>query len=156
MEHVDVAVIGGGQSGLVAACALPREGLRPVVLEASGTAAGSRPRYYDSLTLFSPARYSSLPGMPFPGGPDRHPHRDEVAACLTSHAARPEADIRTGSPASSAATPAPPATLPRTYGVGDPRPLGSTCVNIDACRMRRCCRCSSPPTIRAWRRAARR
>ncbi|MEV0694085.1 NAD(P)/FAD-dependent oxidoreductase [Streptomyces sp. NPDC050388] len=96
MEHIDVVVIGGGQSGLASAHALLRRGLRPVVLEASGRAAGSWPRYYDSLTLFSPARYSSLPGMPFPGDPDRYPHRDEVAAYLTAYAARLDADIRTG------------------------------------------------------------
>ncbi|WP_330324548.1 flavin-containing monooxygenase [Streptomyces pseudovenezuelae] len=97
MEHVDVAVIGGGQSGLAAAHALRQRGIEPVVLEASDRAAGSWPRYYDSLTLFSPARYSSLPGMPFPGAdPDRYPHRDEVAAYLTAYAARLDADIRTG------------------------------------------------------------
>lgn len=97
MEHIDVVVIGGGQSGLAAAHALLRHGLRPVVLEASGRAAGSWPRYYDSLTLFSPARYSSLPGMPFPGADhDRYPHRDEVVAYLTAYAARLDADIRTG------------------------------------------------------------
>jgi putative flavoprotein involved in K+ transport len=97
MEHVDVAVIGGGQSGLATAHALLCHGLRPVVLEASGRAAGSWPRYYDSLTLFSPARYSSLPGMPFPGGdPDRYPHRDEVVAYLAAYADRLGAEIRTG------------------------------------------------------------
>ncbi|GAB3177572.1 flavin-containing monooxygenase [Streptomyces incanus] len=97
MEHVDVVVIGGGQSGLATAHALLRHGLRPVVLEAAGRAAGSWPRYYASLTLFSPARYSSLPGMPFPGAdPDRYPHRDEVVAYLTAYAGRLDADIRTG------------------------------------------------------------
>jgi putative flavoprotein involved in K+ transport len=97
VEHVDVVVIGGGQSGLAAAHALRGRGLRPVVLEASERASGSWPRYYDSLTLFSPARYSSLPGMPFPGGDrDRHPHRDEVVAYLTAYADRLDADIRTG------------------------------------------------------------
>ncbi|GKQ41960.1 NAD(P)/FAD-dependent oxidoreductase [Streptomyces sp. A012304] len=96
MEHIDVAVIGGGQAGLATAHALLRCGLRPVVLEASDRAAGSWPRYYDSLTLFSPARYSSLPGMPFPGADrDRHPHRDEVVAYLTAYAGRLDADIRT-------------------------------------------------------------
>jgi putative flavoprotein involved in K+ transport len=96
MEHIDVAVIGGGQSGLAAAHALLHRGLRPVVLEASDRAAGSWPRYYDSLTLFSPARYSSLPGMPFPGADrDRYPHRDEVVAYLTAYAGRLDADIRT-------------------------------------------------------------
>ncbi|MFE1011674.1 flavin-containing monooxygenase [Streptomyces sp. NPDC058794] len=97
MEHVDVAVIGGGQSGLATAHALLRHGLRPVVLEASDRTAGSWPRYYDSLTLFSPARYSSLPGMPFPGTDrDRHPHRDEVVAYLMAYAGRLDAEIRTG------------------------------------------------------------
>ncbi|MEE1928794.1 NAD(P)/FAD-dependent oxidoreductase [Streptomyces sp. TRM 70351] len=97
MEHVDVAVIGGGQSGLATAHTLLRRGPRPVVLEGSGRAAGSWPRFYDSLTLFSPARYSSLPGMPFPGSDrDRYPHRDEVVAYLTAYADRLDADIRTG------------------------------------------------------------
>ncbi|MEJ8641044.1 FAD-dependent oxidoreductase [Streptomyces sp. MS1.HAVA.3] len=53
MEHVEAVVIGGGQSGLAAAHALVRAGLKPVVLEASDRAAGSWPHYYDSLTLFS-------------------------------------------------------------------------------------------------------
>lgn len=67
------------------------------MLEASDRAAGSWPRYYDSLALFSPARYSSLPGMPFPGAaPDRYPHRDEVADYLAACVARLDADIRTG------------------------------------------------------------
>ncbi|MEU1861800.1 flavin-containing monooxygenase [Streptomyces gardneri] len=101
MEHVDVAVIGGGQSGLAAAYHLRREGLTPVVLEASGQTAGSWPRYYDSLTLFSPARYSSLPGLPFGGDPDRYPHRDEVVAYLLRYAERLGADIRTGRQVSS-------------------------------------------------------
>jgi putative flavoprotein involved in K+ transport len=95
MEQINVAVIGGGQSGLAAAHALRGHGLEPVVLEASEQAAGSWPRYYDSLTLFSPARYSSLPDMTFGGDPDRYPHRDEVAAYLLRYAQGLDVDIRT-------------------------------------------------------------
>lgn len=95
-EHVDVAVVGGGQSGLAAADAFIREGRTPVVLEASDEPVGSWPRYYDSLTLFSPARYSGLPGMPFDGDGDRHPHRDEVVEHLRRFAKRLDADVRTG------------------------------------------------------------
>lgn len=94
--HADVIVIGGGQSGLATAHALRQQGLQPVVLEASDRPTGSWPRYYDSLTLFSPARYSSLPGLPFPGDPDRYPRRDEVAAYLAAYAAQLDAEIRTG------------------------------------------------------------
>ncbi|GIH99564.1 flavin-containing monooxygenase [Planobispora takensis] len=92
----DVAVIGGGQSGLAAAHALLRTGLRPLVLEAGEHATGSWPAYYDSLTLFSPARYSALPGLPFDGDPDRYPHRDEVVAYLQRYAAGLDSEIRTG------------------------------------------------------------
>jgi putative flavoprotein involved in K+ transport len=96
---MDTIVIGGGQSGLAATRALLDNGLTPVLLEATNQPTGSWPRYYDSLTLFSPARYSSLPGMPFPGDPDRYPHRDEMMNYLTSYSRdliRRGADIRTG------------------------------------------------------------
>ena len=91
----DVVVIGGGQSGLAAARALQAHGISPVVLEAGPEPAGSWPRYYDSLALFSPARYSSMPGLEFPGQPDHYPHRDEVASYLRRYAASLGADIRT-------------------------------------------------------------
>jgi putative flavoprotein involved in K+ transport len=93
--HTDAIVIGAGQSGLAAAHALQTRGIRPLVLEAGNTPTGSWPHYYDSLTLFSPARYSSLPGMPFPCDPNRYPHRDEVVSYLSTYASRLDANIRT-------------------------------------------------------------
>ncbi|MEV0430928.1 NAD(P)/FAD-dependent oxidoreductase [Micromonospora sp. NPDC050495] len=96
MSLIDIVVVGGGQSGLAAAGALRRAGRRPVILEAGEEPVGSWPRYYDSLTLFSPARYSSLPGLPFEGDPDRYPYRDEVVDYLRRYAATLDADIRTG------------------------------------------------------------
>lgn len=86
MEPYDVLVIGGGQAGLAAGYHLQRAGLRFVILEAASEATGSWKHYYDSLKLFSPARYSSLPGMPFPGDPRRYPTRDEVVDYLRSYA----------------------------------------------------------------------
>jgi putative flavoprotein involved in K+ transport len=94
----DVIVIGAGQSGLAAARALQARGIRPVVLEAGPEPVGSWPRYYDSLTLFSPAGYSSMPGLDFPGDPGRYPHRDEVVAYLRRYADGLGADIRTSAP----------------------------------------------------------
>lgn len=86
MDTYDVIVIGGGQAGLATGYHLQRQGLRFVILEASAEAVGSWPRYYDSLKLFSPARYSSMPGLPFPGDPERYPARDEVVAYLRTYA----------------------------------------------------------------------
>jgi putative flavoprotein involved in K+ transport len=89
------AVIGGGQSGLAAARALRELDVPTVVFEAEDRPAGSWPRYYDSLRAFSPAGFSSMPGMPFPGDPDRYPTRDEVAGYLERYAAALDAEIRT-------------------------------------------------------------
>jgi putative flavoprotein involved in K+ transport len=63
-------VVGGSQAGLVMAWYLARLGLRFLVLEAGpevGHVWGNR---WDSLTLFSPAQYDTLPGMAFPAPPD--------------------------------------------------------------------------------------
>lgn len=96
MEHIEAVVIGGGQSGLAAADALREQGISPVILEASDGPGGSWPHYYDSLTLFSPARFSALPGLPLGGGDlDRYPHRDEVVDYLARYAQRLDVEIRT-------------------------------------------------------------
>ncbi|HXE58422.1 MAG TPA: NAD(P)/FAD-dependent oxidoreductase [Gemmatimonadales bacterium] len=58
------------------------------MLDGEAEPGGSWSRYCDSLTPFSPARYSGLPGLPFPGDPERYPTRDEVVAYLRSYAAR--------------------------------------------------------------------
>ncbi len=98
MAHTPEAVliIGGGQSGLAGARAVRDAGLHPVLLEAGDRTVGSWPAYYDSLTLFSPARYSAFPGTPFPGDPDRYPTRDEVVAYLERYATNLDAEIHTG------------------------------------------------------------
>ncbi len=88
-----VVVVGGGQSGLAATRALRDRCVPSVILEASGCACGSWPRYYDSLHLFSPAAFSSLARIPFPGPPDSYPSRDEVVNYLESYAAAIGADI---------------------------------------------------------------
>lgn len=87
-------VVGAGQSGLAAARALRTHGMQTLVLEADERPAGSWPRYYDSLRLFSPAEFSSMPGMPFPGEPGRYPTRDEVADYLERYATEIDVEIR--------------------------------------------------------------
>ncbi len=83
---LDALVIGAGQAGLAASYHLKRAGLSFQILEAAREPGGSWPDYYESLTLFSPSRYSGLPGMPFPGPPEGYPTRDEVTAYLRRYA----------------------------------------------------------------------
>ncbi|MEV0888580.1 NAD(P)-binding domain-containing protein [Streptomyces microflavus] len=102
MEHADLIVIGAGQSGLATAALAPRHGFaRVLVLESARESGGAWPRCYDSLTLFSPARYSALPGMRFPGDPDRYPLRDDVVNYLRAYAERLPASIRTSTTVAS-------------------------------------------------------
>nr|WP_042187493.1 NAD(P)/FAD-dependent oxidoreductase [Kibdelosporangium sp. MJ126-NF4]CEL18132.1 Putative monooxygenase [Kibdelosporangium sp. MJ126-NF4]CTQ90639.1 Putative monooxygenase [Kibdelosporangium sp. MJ126-NF4] len=91
----DVVVIGAGQSGLTAAHTLTTHGLNPLVLEAGPEPVGSWPSYYDSLTLFSPAQHSTMPGLDFPSDPNHYPHRDEVVSYLRHYATTLDAEIRT-------------------------------------------------------------
>ena len=85
-EVLDTLVVGAGQAGLAAGYHLKRAGLSFAILEASGAPGGSWPGYYESLTIFSPSRYSALPGMPFPGPPESYPTRNEVTAYLRRYA----------------------------------------------------------------------
>jgi len=97
MEKVPITVIGAGQAGLATAWAANRHGVRPLVLEAADRPGGSWPHYYNSLTLFSPARFSALPGLAMPGDPERYPLRDEVVEYLRDYASRLDADLVYGS-----------------------------------------------------------
>ena len=91
-----VVVIGSGQSGLAAARALHERSVPAVVLEAGDRPVGSWPHYYDSLRLFSPAVFSSMPGLPFAGESDRYPARDEVVDYLEKYAETIPVKIQTG------------------------------------------------------------
>ena len=97
-EVADLVVIGGGQSGVAAALAAARHGLSPVVLERADALGGAWRHYWNSLTLFSPARYAGMPDRPLDGDPERYPHRDEIIAYLSDLAAGLDADVRTGWP----------------------------------------------------------
>jgi putative flavoprotein involved in K+ transport len=82
----EVVVVGGGQAGLAIGYFLAQQGRDFVILEAEREPAAAWRARWDSLRLFTPVRYSSLPGLPFPGDPNEYPTRDEVAAYLTEYA----------------------------------------------------------------------
>lgn len=93
---VEVLIVGAGQAGLATGWHLKRAGISCRIVEASAHIGGSWRDYYDSLTLFSPAAYSALPGLPFPGNPDRYPARDEVVRYLEQYADALDLRLQTG------------------------------------------------------------
>jgi putative flavoprotein involved in K+ transport len=85
-EHYDVVVIGGGQAGLAVGYFLAQQRRCFTILEAASEPAAAWRGRWDSLKLFTPVRYDSLPGRPFPGDPDSYPTRDRVIAYLQDYA----------------------------------------------------------------------
>jgi putative flavoprotein involved in K+ transport len=82
----EVVVVGGGQAGLALGYFLAQQGTDHTILEAAAEPAAAWRDRWDSLRLFTSARYDALPGLAFPGDPDRYPTRDEVAAYLADYA----------------------------------------------------------------------
>ena len=87
-DTLDVVVIGGGQAALAVGFYLRRTTLSYVLLDAQAGAGGAWRHGWPSLRLFSPARWSSLPGWLMPGGEDEYPSRDDVLAYLAEYERR--------------------------------------------------------------------
>ena len=95
-ERVQTIVIGGGQAGLSVGYHLAQRGLPFVILDAHARIGDAWRQRWDSLRLFSPARFNGLAGMPFPAPAHSFPTKDEMADYLEAYAARFELPVRTG------------------------------------------------------------
>lgn len=87
-ENYDAIVIGGGQAGLAVGYYLARRQQRFAILDANERVGDSWRKRWDSLRLFSPARFDALVGMPFPAPPDSFPTHEEMADYLEAYAKR--------------------------------------------------------------------
>ncbi len=96
-DDLEVIVVGGGQAGLAIGYFLAQQGRNFAILEAADEPADAWRTRWDSLRLFTPARYSGLPGLPFPGDPDAYPRRDDVVAYLTEYTRRFALPVALGS-----------------------------------------------------------
>lgn len=95
MPKHDITIIGGGQMGLALGYYLLRAKADFLILDAEDGPGGAWRHGWDSLRLFSPAGYSSIPGWLMP--PPQHrgfPTRDDVIAYLTRYEERYELPIQ--------------------------------------------------------------
>jgi putative flavoprotein involved in K+ transport len=95
IEDVQTVVIGAGQAGLSVGYFLARRGLPSVILDANERVGDAWRNRWDSLRLFTPARFDGLAGMPFPADADYFPTKNEMGDYLESYAAKFNLPVRT-------------------------------------------------------------
>ena len=95
-KRVETIVIGGGQAGLSVGYHLAKRGESFQILDANKRIGDAWRKRWDSLRLFTPARYSSLAGMAFPARGDAFPTKEEMADYLEAYAERFKLPVQTG------------------------------------------------------------
>jgi putative flavoprotein involved in K+ transport len=95
-EHFETVIIGAGQAGLSVGYHLARLDRSFVILEANDRIGDNWRNRFDSLRLFTPARYDGLPGWGVPLDGWEYPTKDEIADYLEAYAARFELPVITG------------------------------------------------------------
>lgn len=95
-ERVETVIIGGGQAGIATGYHLKQRG-RPFVIVDAGERVGDAWRTrWESLRLFTPARFDALPGFPFPAAKWSFPTKDEMADYLAAYVERFDLPVRSG------------------------------------------------------------
>jgi putative flavoprotein involved in K+ transport len=95
-EHFDTVVVGGGQSGLALGYYLARQDRSFVILDERHRVGDAWRQRWDSLRLFTPAKYNGLPGTRFPGDRLAFPTKDQQGDYLQRYAALHALPVRTG------------------------------------------------------------
>ena len=94
IEHIETVVIGGGQAGLTVGHHLSRQNRAFVILDAAARIGDAWRERWDSLVLFTPARYNGLPGMRFPAPASAFVTKDQMADFLEEYARTFDLPIR--------------------------------------------------------------
>ena len=95
-QEIETVIIGAGQAGLATGYHLQQLGRPFVILDGNRCVGDNWRQQWDSLVLYSPAKYDGLPGMPFPAEPWSYPSKNEVADFLATYADRWRLPIRLG------------------------------------------------------------
>lgn len=93
---LDTLVIGGGQAGLAIGFYLKGQERNFLILDENQRVGDAWRKRWDSLRVFTPAKYDGLPGMAFPGDPLAFPSKDELAEFFQGYVARFDLPVQTG------------------------------------------------------------
>jgi putative flavoprotein involved in K+ transport len=96
IERIETIVIGAGQAGLSAGYHLKQHGLPHAILDADERIGDHWRDRWDSLRLYSPARYDALPGMRFPAPSSHWPTGREMGDYLEAYARQFDLPVRSG------------------------------------------------------------
>lgn len=98
MNQVEVLIVGGGQAGLATSYFLRQANIPHCVLEARERVGDQWRARWDSLHLFSPARYNELPGCTFPAAARELASKDQMANYLEAYVQEFQLPVLTSEP----------------------------------------------------------
>ena len=93
-QHIETLIIGAGQAGLATAYHLQRLGRPCLVVDRNERIGDNWRQQWDTLKLYSPAKYDGLPGLAFPAPPWSYPGKDDVAEYLEQYAIHADLPVR--------------------------------------------------------------
>jgi putative flavoprotein involved in K+ transport len=94
-QHIETLIIGAGQAGLSTGYHLKRLNRPFLIVDGNERVGDNWRQQWDTLRLYTPAKYDRLPGLPFPGDQWAFPQKDQVADYLESYALRYDLPVRT-------------------------------------------------------------
>ena len=94
VEHVETLIIGAGQAGLATAHHLQLSGRPFLVVDANDRVGDGWRRQWDTLKLYSPAKYDGIHGLPFPAPAWSFPGKDDVANYFEAYAEHFDIPVR--------------------------------------------------------------
>jgi putative flavoprotein involved in K+ transport len=95
-ERINTVVIGGGQAGLSVGHHLARRGVPFVILDAAAHIGDAWRERWDSLRVFTPAKFAGLDGLRFPAPPNSFPTKDQMADYMQLYARTFKLPVRSG------------------------------------------------------------
>src|SRR5215210_8447150 len=97
-QHIETLIIGAGQAGLATGYHLQRLGRPFLVVDRNERIGDNWRQQWDTLKLYSPAKYDGLPGLEFPAKPWSYPGKEDVADYLEKYAINTDLPVRMSTP----------------------------------------------------------